>query len=75
MPVHLPLAWDGRLSGITVPLFRACTTGPASWEKAPMLQIIERFDTLSRVLGRVLAIIYLLMTLNVFFDVVMRYFF
>ncbi len=41
-----------------------------------MLQTIERFfDTLSRVLGRVLAIIYLLMTLNVFFDVVMRYFF
>ena len=44
--------------------------------EAPMLLTIECFfDTLSRVLGRVLAIIYLLMTLNVFFDVVMRYFF
>lgn len=41
-----------------------------------MLVTLERFfDVLSRGLGKVLAIIYLLMTLNVFFDVVMRYFF
>ena len=41
-----------------------------------MLQTIEQFyQRINRILGRVLSIVYLLMTLNVFFDVVMRYFF
>jgi len=41
-----------------------------------MLLKIERFfQGVSRLLGRVLAVVFLLMTLNVFFDVVMRYFF
>lgn len=41
-----------------------------------MLQTIEQFyRRINRILGRMLAIVYLLMTLNVFFDVVMRYFF
>jgi len=40
-----------------------------------LLQIEQFFQGISRRLGRILAIIYLLMTLNVFFDVVMRYFF
>lgn len=41
-----------------------------------MLQTIEQFyQRINRILGRILAIVYLLMTLNVFFDVVMRYFF
>lgn len=41
-----------------------------------MLQTIEQFyQRINRILGRILAIVYLLMTLNVFIDVVMRYFF
>ena len=41
-----------------------------------MLLKTERFfQRASRILGRVLGFIFLLMTLNVFFDVVMRYFF
>ena len=41
-----------------------------------MLQTIEQFyHRINRILGRILAIVYLLMTLNVFFDVVTRYFF
>ncbi len=41
-----------------------------------MLQTIEQFyQRINRILGRILAIVYLLMTINVFYDVVMRYFF
>lgn len=39
-----------------------------------MLRKVERFfDRLSRTLGRVLSLVLLLMTLNVFYDVIMRY--
>jgi TRAP-type mannitol/chloroaromatic compound transport system permease small subunit len=41
-----------------------------------MLDKVERiFQRLSRILGRVLAMVFLLMTVNIFYDVVMRYFF
>ncbi len=41
-----------------------------------MLDKAERFfQRISRVLGRILAMIFLLMTINIFYDVVMRYFF
>ena len=40
-----------------------------------LLKIEQFFQRSSRLLGRVLAIVFLLMTVNVFFDVVMRYFF
>lgn len=41
-----------------------------------MLQTIEQFyRRINRILGRILAVVFLLMALNVFFDVVMRYFF
>ena len=41
-----------------------------------MLDKAERiFQRLSRILGRVLAMVFLLMTVNIFYDVVMRYFF
>ena len=41
-----------------------------------MLEHIERFYLwFNRILGKVLAVVFLLMTLNVFYDVVMRYFF
>jgi TRAP-type mannitol/chloroaromatic compound transport system permease small subunit len=41
-----------------------------------MLQIVELFfQRASRLLGRALAIVFLLMTVNIFYDVVMRYFF
>jgi TRAP-type mannitol/chloroaromatic compound transport system permease small subunit len=40
-----------------------------------LLRLEKFFQRTSRLLGRVLAVVFLLMTLNVFFDVVMRYFF
>jgi TRAP-type mannitol/chloroaromatic compound transport system permease small subunit len=41
-----------------------------------MLDSIERaFMRASRFLGRMLAIVFLLMTINIFYDVIMRYFF
>ena len=41
-----------------------------------MLYSVERlFQRISRLLGRVLALVFLLMTVNIFYDVVMRYFF
>ncbi len=41
-----------------------------------MLDKAERFfQRISRVLGRILAMVFLLMTVNIFYDVVMRYFF
>ena len=40
-----------------------------------LLKIEYFFQRSSRLLGRLLAIVFLLMTVNVFFDVVMRYFF
>jgi TRAP-type mannitol/chloroaromatic compound transport system permease small subunit len=41
-----------------------------------MLVTLEKvFLTASRLLGRVLAIVFLMMTINIFYDVVMRYFF
>ncbi len=40
-----------------------------------LLSIEKFFSFLSRQLGRLLAIVFLLMTANVFYDVVMRYFF
>lgn len=40
-----------------------------------LLKVEHFFNRTSRLLGRVLAIVFLLMTLNVFNDVVMRYFF
>ena len=40
-----------------------------------LLRIEHFFLALSRLLGRVLSIVFLLMTVNVFYDVVMRYFF
>lgn len=41
-----------------------------------MLDAIERvFMRASRLLGRLLALVFLLMTVNIFYDVVMRYFF
>ena len=41
-----------------------------------MLDAIERvFMRASRLLGRLLAVVFLLMTVNIFYDVVMRYFF
>jgi TRAP-type mannitol/chloroaromatic compound transport system permease small subunit len=45
-------------------------------EPTTMLERIERFyQVFNRILGKILAIVFLLMTLNVFYDVVMRYFF
>jgi TRAP-type mannitol/chloroaromatic compound transport system permease small subunit len=41
-----------------------------------MLDKAERFfQRISRILGRILAMVFLLMTINIFYDVVMRYFF
>lgn len=40
-----------------------------------LLQVERFFMQTSRLLGRALALVFLLMTVNVFFDVVMRYFF
>ena len=41
-----------------------------------MLHTVEKlFQRISRLLGRALAIVFLLMTVNIFYDVVMRYFF
>jgi TRAP-type mannitol/chloroaromatic compound transport system permease small subunit len=40
-----------------------------------LLRLEHFFQRTSRLLGRALAIVFLLMTVNVFFDVVMRYFF
>ena len=44
-------------------------------QQACYLKIEYFFQRSSRLLGRLLAIVFLLMTVNVFFDVVMRYFF
>lgn len=42
----------------------------------PILLRIDRFFTwMNRLLGRVLGLVFLLMTANVFYDVIMRYFF
>jgi TRAP-type mannitol/chloroaromatic compound transport system permease small subunit len=41
-----------------------------------MLERIERFyQWFNRLMGKILSVVFLLMTINVFFDVVMRYFF
>ena len=40
-----------------------------------LLKLENIFQKTSHLLGRLLAVVFLLMTLNVFFDVVMRYFF
>ncbi|MDP3479486.1 MAG: TRAP transporter small permease subunit [Desulfoprunum sp.] len=40
-----------------------------------LLQVEHLFQRISRLLGRLLALVFLLMTVNIFYDVVMRYFF
>lgn len=40
-----------------------------------LLKVEQFFQGVSRLLGRILAVVFLLMTFNVFYDVIMRYFF
>lgn len=40
-----------------------------------LIKIEKFFDRMNRIIGRILSIVLLLMTINVFYDVIMRYFF